>query len=243
MNKWAFIVFLSIGMVTVNEQPAEAGFFRRGPIRRFLFGGGPIRRRMFAGRTSRRGFCGNCRARRVVPRCGAGIHGGRCGFGNPNFRDFRNFRNFRNFQDFGDLLSSQFDPGLNLSLNPFFNPNAAQFLPFQNGRPLNFSGGFSPSSAQANKSELERIFAISQEPDLTEVTGQSWAGFCEDRLGGRKAFKLPAVTNPRFSQGALAFSTEAEDLFVRSLNENKLVVRTGGRGGTFFCLLEKQPSN
>jgi len=240
MMKWALIVGLSIGMVVVNEQPAEAGFFRRGPMRRFLFGGGPIRRRMIARRMFRRGFCGNCMARRVVPRCGAGIHGGRCGFGNPNFRDFRNQRNF---QFFGDPLRSQFDPGLNPAFNPFLNPNAAQFFPFQNGRPFTTEAAVFPVSAQVKESELEKIYNRSEEPELKDVNNQAWVGFCEDRLGRKTEFRLPEIKRPNFREGALVIDTVAESLFVRAVDKSRLAVKTSGRAGINFCLAEKQSGN
>lgn len=240
MMKWALIVGLSIGMVVVNEQPAEAGFFRRGPIRRFLFGGGPVRRRMFARRMIRRGFCGNCIPRRAVPRCGAGVHGGRCGFGNPNFRDFRNQRNF---QFFGDPLRSQFDPGLNPALNPFLNPNAAQFFPFQNGQPFNTGGGFTPVSAQVRESELEKIYNRAQEADLRDISSQAWAGFCEDRLGRKTEFRLPDIKRSNFREGALALDSETESFFVRAVDKSRLAVKTSGQDGIKFCLVEKQSTN
>lgn len=226
MMKWALILVLALGAEMVYEKPAEAGLFRRGPMRRFLFGG-PIRRRMIARRMARR-MCRGCMARRPVPRCGPGIHGGRCGLNN---RNFRNPQNFRNFQFFGDPLRSQFLPGDNLFLNPLFNPNAAVFDPFRTG--------FSPVSAQVKQPELERRFLQAQEPDITQVRQQNWSGFCEDLLGARTPFSLPKMESVRFQQGSLTGNHQNELLSIRSIDDEQLVVRREGPLGRSYCLVDK----
>lgn len=239
MMKWALILGLAVGMTVVFDSPAEAGLFRRGPMRRFLFGG-PIRRRMIMRRMVRRGFCGNCMARRRIPRCGPGVHGGRCGFNN---RNFRNFQNQRNFQFFNDPFRSQFDPGLNPALNPFFNPNASQFFPFRNSQPFNPNGGFSPVSAQQRESELERLFLQSQEPEATILNKSKWAGFCEDRQGVRSPFNMSQTPlRPVFEQGAMAIRNGRESLLIREAGDEKLVVRRDTELGRSYCLVEKQKS-
>jgi hypothetical protein len=229
-------IFLILSLMVLSlatfEKPAEAGFFRMGPIRRFLFFGGPIRRRMFGRPMMRRPFCGNCMPRRIPRRCGPGIHGGGC-FG-PNSRDFRqkNFRNFQNFNGLGnplqrlDQFNSTFDPGLGLTAAPALQTSAVVANPDE---------------------DFRKKFLAGIEPQVEGVTDSSWGGFCQSANGTKRdmIFALPKDSKVTQRDRSLFFKgTNSEELFLRT-NEEKselYVMRRiqGQRNPEEFCQLEKR---
>ena len=242
-----FMVGLSLLMLGVFEKPAEAGlFFRRGPIRRFLFG--PFRRPCLP-RGFRRPPCFGCGPRNFGPRnfgprnfCGPGVHGGGCGL-----RSFNN--NFRNFDDFRfrrDQFNPNFDPGLDPRFNPFFN--GSNFLPnsFDDFRNRNLGGGFSNVSREIEdpQSEFERQFRNGVQPRLDNIRTVNWSGQCELENGRKAPLKMDLSDEnvETVRENGLQFpQTNQISYLVRTnADASKLLVRVDSAQSPKFCVLERE---
>lgn len=235
-----FIIGLSLVMLGVFEKPAEAGlFFRRGPIRRMLFG--PFRRRPFP-RMFRRPPCIGCMPRNFGPRnfCGPNVHGGRCGFNNFN----RNFRNFNN-----GLFRDQFNPIFSPGNDPRFNPllNGSGYIPssFDDFRNRNLGRGLTPVSrlVEEPQSEFEKQFRTGVQPRLENIRAGVWSGQCEVENGRKAAFdlKLSDETVETVREGGLQFpqANQLSYLVRTNAEGNKLFVRVDSAQSPRFCVLER----
>lgn len=230
------LVVLSLLMLGVFDKPAEGGlFFRRGPIRRFLFG--PIRRRMFPRMFGPRP-CMGCIPRNFRnPRnfCGPGIHGGRCGFNNFNNRNFRNFDDFR-------LRRDQFTPFFNPGVDPRVNllPNSFDDFPNRNIR-----GGFTPVSrlVEDPQSDFEKQFREGLQPTLENIRSGVWSGQCEVENGRKASFKLSLADEAveTVKERGLHFPQTAQTSYLVRTNAdvNKIFVRVDSAGTPRFCVLER----
>lgn len=233
------LIILSMALLSLSvfEKPAEAGFFRMGPIRRFLFFGGPIRRRMFGRPMMRRPFCGNCMPRRIPGRCGPGNHGGRC-FNNQNFRNFRDFRDFQNFRNQNLRNFNRFD-------DPLFRQDQFNSTP-DFGIGLTQAPVPQTSAVVRNPEEdFRKKFLEGQEPSKEVITSASWSGSCQSSSGGKREmiFALPEEASVVQRDRSLFFTgSESEKLWLRTNSEGSqlyMMRRAGEQRGEEFCLLER----
>lgn len=229
------ILSLALMSLSVVEKSAEAGLFRMGPIRRFLFFGGPIRRRMFARAMMRRPMCRNCMPRRIPGRCGPGNHGGGRCF-KQNFRDFRDFQNFRN-QNFRNF--NRFD-------DPLFRQD--QF----NARP-DFGIGLTQapvpqtSAVVRNPEEdFRKKFLAGEEPSKERITSSAWSGTCQAASGAKRdmIFALPEEASVVQKDESLFLTgADSEKLWLRTNSEGSqlyVMRRESQAGKEEFCLLERR---
>jgi len=241
--RYLMVVALSFLMLGVFEKPAEAFFFRRGLIRRMLFG--PMRRpclpRMF-----RRPPCLGCVPRNFGPRnfCGPNVHGGRCGFN--NFNNFnRNFRNFDDFRFRRDQFNAFPDPGLDPRGNPFLN--GRNFIPnsFDDFRNRNLGSGFTPVSrlVEDPQSDFEKQFRSGLQPRLDNIKSGVWSGQCEVENGRRAAFGLNLSDEniETVKEGGLQFpqGNQLSYLVRTNAEADKLFVRVDSAQSPRFCVLER----
>lgn len=243
------LLLMSVSM-GVFEKTAEAGlFFRGGPIRRLLFGG-PIRRRMFGRPMMRRPLCGNCLPRQFRgPRCGGGIHGGRC---QPNFRNFRDFRDFqnRNFRDLRDVPNFQdFERNFFETGDPFLRRNQFDSV---------FDPGFGLTGAPAAASfptspvsQVEKVVESLQEkyqkgikPDNSqELLGSSWQGRCEASNGKKRTinFSLPEETKISDQANSALLKVSETEKYEMKMSEDRseLLVKITKEDQEEYCALER----